>query len=590
MTDLSFSWKFYTYNLIFNTEFTGDIKGDAEQITLHPADRANPSVPIGTGVTLTYKFMGGKPDYIPSWNPDTTFMDHPISIENQETVREVFDEYSAVTQLVFVEVPADQEADISIFHVDTYLSSRGYSVPRDDKYEGNVWLGETLDAGLIDTLAYLKVFPDLQFKDLFRHELGHSLYLSHPANYHDPNYDLGYDPNSNAIPRHEESLQYSVMSYNPHGEFFDADTYETLFKEKYGVFGATTNDGLGLYDIKTLQYLYGANTAPTAGDDVYVFKAKDALIRTVYDSGGTDTFDLTNQLTGARVDIGEAHFSSIGLLHTEPEANILFKNNIAVAWDTLIENVIGSKHDDVIKGNEAANSLKGGAGNDVLIGGASSDVLVGGEGNDQIWAGKTDDAGDYINGGAGNDTVGGGTGDDTLKGEDGNDLLFLGTGSDMADAGRGDDILYGGKDEGADTLVGAGGHDTVFAGKGDDLLDGGDGADVLYSGGGDDTITAGSGADTLWGGSGDDLLVGGEGNDVFAFIPGSGLDVVKDFTVGEDKLDFQGFAFTDLKDIASAMVNGELDGVVLVLDASTSVFLEGVSLNDVTNDLVLSAG
>ena len=65
-----------------------------------------------------------------------------------------------------------------------------------------------------------------------------------------------------------------------------------------------------------------------------------------------------------------------------------------------IRNVVGSAHDDDIRGNGAGNLLDGGAGNDVIWGGAGIDTLVGSSG------------GDALDGGTGPDVVDGGPGDD----------------------------------------------------------------------------------------------------------------------------------------------------------------------------------
>lgn len=51
-----------------------------------------------------------------------------------------------------------------------------------------------------------------------------------------------------------------------------------------------------------------------------------------------------------------------------------------------IENVLGGAGDDVILGNQKANSLEGGAGNDFIVGGSGFDLIVGGSGNDLILA------------------------------------------------------------------------------------------------------------------------------------------------------------------------------------------------------------
>ncbi len=115
-----------------------------------------------------------------------------------------------------------------------------------------------------------------------------------------------------------------------------------------------------------------------------------------------------------------------------------------------IENITGSRDDDIIVGDAVPNVLKGGAGDDRINGGTGerADKLYGGDGDDMLGAiatninsGDTDvrteagndmlygDAGDdTLNGGAGNDTLEGGTGDDTLDGGDGVDTFVFAPG------------------------------------------------------------------------------------------------------------------------------------------------------------------
>ena len=73
------------------------------------------------------------------------------------------------------------------------------------------------------------------------------------------------------------------------------------------------------------------------------------------------------------------------------------------AGDTLssIENVIGSRLNDVIIGSDTANVLSGAGGNDRLEGGLNKDVIHGGNGNDMIIGGQGIDR---LYGDAGNDT------------------------------------------------------------------------------------------------------------------------------------------------------------------------------------------
>ncbi len=66
-----------------------------------------------------------------------------------------------------------------------------------------------------------------------------------------------------------------------------------------------------------------------------------------------------------------------------------------------IENLIGSRFNDIIKGDGAANRLEGGAGADQLEGAGGRDTLIGGSGNDRLTGGK---GADKLIGGEGHDS------------------------------------------------------------------------------------------------------------------------------------------------------------------------------------------
>ena len=100
-------------------------------------------------------------------------------------------------------------------------------------------------------------------------------------------------------------------------------------------------------------------------------------------------------------------------------------------------------------------------------------------------------------------------------------------------------LIKGGS--GNDQLNGFDKNDRIYGGEGADTLEGRDGDDVLDGGAGTDALTGGEGNDVLDGGAGTDTLTGGEGNDWFTLHQGvltsdSTLDVVTDFTRGEDKI------------------------------------------------------
>jgi Ca2+-binding RTX toxin-like protein len=151
---------------------------------------------------------------------------------------------------------------------------------------------------------------------------------------------------------------------------------------------------------------------------------------------------------------------------------------------TQVENLIGSRFGDTLRGDGAANGLFGGAGDDRLFGGAGSDHLSGGAGNDVLDSGGGG-AADILRGGSGVDTVDYGS----LTSRVEVDLDF--DGINATSEGRFEslseieviratsfaDLLVG--DEFGNQFFGRAGNDVIDGGEGDDILSGGGGADVF---------------------------------------------------------------------------------------------------------------
>lgn len=379
--------------------------------------------------------------------------------------------------------------------------------------------------------------------NLILHEVMHALSFEHTFS------------GSGTVSGEYDSNKYSILSYTANPE------------------NGEDSDGLQLFDILALQERWGANEATAAGDDVYTGK-RNTTVDTIWDASGTDTFDASSRTSDVILSLLDTTFSSFDSL-----------NDVAIAYDVVIENAIGGSGNDAITGNAVVNVLRGGdgddtidggAGNDFLTGGADADALDGGAGVDRAvytdatsWvladlafsnlnvgfaAGDTytsiedfsgsafsdslrgDAANNQIWGYGGQDMIYGRDGDDMLAGMNGNDKLYGQDGDDSLFGGNGADVLLGGI--GTDLLGGGNGADVLGGGQGDDQLYGAAGADALYGALGNDLLNGGAGADTLLGSTGADTLTGGTEADVFQFnatsdSTGSDSDTITDFEFGD---------------------------------------------------------
>jgi len=128
---------------------------------------------------------------------------------------------------------------------------------------------------------------------------------------------------------------------------------------------------------------------------------------------------------------------------------------------------------------------------------------------------------------------------------DGDDIIDLTSLNFVYD----DVILNGGN--GDDVLWSSDGDDVINAGNGNDNIQSALGNDTINAGQGDDIIKAHDGDDIITGGAGADVITGGAGNDQFIYnnlsdSTGSNLDIILDFTQGEDQIDISSLGFNNI--------------------------------------------
>ncbi len=125
------------------------------------------------------------------------------------------------------------------------------------------------------------------------------------------------------------------------------------------------------------------------------------IFGTIWDGGGTDTYDLSAYKTNMEIDLRPGAYSvfnkiQLAFLGGGPNDGyargnifnaLLFNDDIR----SLIENAKGGSGNDVILGNQGRNFLMGNGGNDKLTGAEGRDKLDGGRGNDVLTGGTEAD-------------------------------------------------------------------------------------------------------------------------------------------------------------------------------------------------------
>jgi serralysin len=333
--------------------YSGDYRVD---VLLSGANsKWQPDLPAGQTRVVSYSFAQSV-----GYLTGTNYVDErkgltPFTEAEKAATRSVLNYISSVVPITFkevVETSADNSpvGDIRLVNNDQADSS-GYALfpsDSDTLLRGDVFLANS---------AIDKSYAAGSFEyDTTLHEIAHALGLKHPGNYNagtEPSTDPG-----NYLATSEDSKTLSVVSYAEHSQELQRIDFAP-------------------YDLLALKYMYGLKPQ-NLGNSTYIWT--DAIgqqLQTLIDDGGQDQIDLQNITTATRIDLREGSSSSAGLTGANAaQVNVAALQNIQMAFDTVIETVLGSPQADTIIGNASPNKLEGRGGSDVLDGGDGIDTAV----------------------------------------------------------------------------------------------------------------------------------------------------------------------------------------------------------------------
>jgi serralysin len=301
-----------------------------------------------------------------------------LSAVQQQAIREVLDIAASVSRLTFTEVADSSSSQGTLRYGESAaeITASGY-YPSSSTNGGDAWFNLT---------DYNDPRPGSYAFMTMLHEIGHTLGLDH-----------GHE-GRHALPANHDSLEYSVMTYR---------SYAGGPTGAYSVRDGSYPRSFMLDDLAALQYMYGANYGTNAGATTYRWSpttgelsingvgqgtaATNTIFETIWDGGGTDTYDFRAYTTDLRVDINPGGWTKVSAAQLAQLGDgHVARGNIASAYlsngntASLIENVFGGSGDDWIVGNVAANRLVGKSGSDTLIGLGGKDSLKGSGGADHF--------------------------------------------------------------------------------------------------------------------------------------------------------------------------------------------------------------
>ena len=247
---------------------------------------------LGVGATLTYSFATSSSTYIsgyPSGAPSDGLAE--LSTHQQQMAIAALNFWSSVADITFVAynggdgVESGSASVGDIRFAKSNVPSTAFAfLPTTHPAGGDVWIGPSsyYDDMSLGTYGFATIL----------HELGHALGLTHT---HEAT------GSSTVAASAIDYTGYSVMSYRSY-----VDAPLTGYTQNFFPTTPMVND------IAAMQYIYGANTSYNSGDTTYSWTNGEQIFEAIWDAGGNDTIDWSNQTSAAKIDLNDGNWSELG--------------------------------------------------------------------------------------------------------------------------------------------------------------------------------------------------------------------------------------------------------------------------------------
>ncbi|MEN9864475.1 MAG: hypothetical protein RL748_65, partial [Pseudomonadota bacterium] len=285
-----------------------------------------------SGSVITYAFPTTTAGIYDGQGEDSSF--RPVPIAQQALFRQALQNWDDLI------APNFQETRSTTSNIEMAFTSSGIEYAH--AYFPNIgsaWFktGQDVSYATIGSYGFMTIM----------HELGHALGLNHMGNY---NGSGTWTPSS-----FQDSIVLSLMSYFgprgaaglPSNEVMSADwaaANGTIYLPQTPM----------LNDVMAIQAIFGASTTTRTSDTIYGFSCNISgstanifnfdlnhnPILTIFDSGGIDTLNLSGWNSSSTISLEAGSYSSCNQM----------TNNIAIAYNTSIENATGGGGNDAITG------------------------------------------------------------------------------------------------------------------------------------------------------------------------------------------------------------------------------------------------